>query len=51
MNWVTIIWSMVASACLTLAAMNLLGLAQEPDGMGQSAHLPDGGGNVRHGVL
>ena len=24
MNWVTIIWSMVASACLTLAAMNLL---------------------------
>jgi two-component system, LuxR family, sensor kinase FixL len=24
MNWVTIIWSMVASACLTLAAMHLL---------------------------
>ena len=24
MNWLTIIWSMVASACLTLAAMNLL---------------------------
>ena len=24
MNWVTIIWSMVTSACLTLAAMNLL---------------------------
>ena len=24
MNTVTIIWSMVASACLTLAAMNLL---------------------------
>jgi len=24
MSWVTIIWSMVASACLTLAAMNLL---------------------------
>src|ERR1039457_7455947 len=24
MSWVTIIWSMVASACLTLAAVNLL---------------------------
>jgi len=24
MSWVTIIWSMVACACLTLAAMNLL---------------------------
>ena len=24
MNWVIIIWSMVASACLTLAAMHLL---------------------------
>lgn len=24
MNWITIIWSMVASACLTLAAINLL---------------------------
>jgi signal transduction histidine kinase len=24
MNWVTIIWSMVASACLTLAAVNLV---------------------------
>jgi len=24
MNWVTIIWSMTASACLTLAAMNML---------------------------
>jgi two-component system, LuxR family, sensor kinase FixL len=24
MSWVTIIWSMVASACLTLAAMHLL---------------------------
>jgi PAS domain S-box-containing protein len=24
MNWVTIIWSVIASACLTLAAMNLL---------------------------
>jgi two-component system sensor kinase FixL len=24
MSWVTVIWSMVASACLTLAAVNLL---------------------------
>jgi hypothetical protein len=24
MNWITIIWSMVVSACLTLAAKNLL---------------------------
>ncbi len=24
MSWVTIIWSMIASACLTLAAMHLL---------------------------
>jgi hypothetical protein len=25
MSWVTIIWAIVASACLTLAALNLLG--------------------------
>ena len=24
MSWITVIWSMVASACLTLAAMHLL---------------------------
>ena len=42
MSWVTVIWSMIASACLTLAAIYWVGLVQEPHGVGPSALCRDG---------
>ena len=41
MSWVTVIWSMVASACLTLAAIYLSGLVQQPHRLGPSALCHD----------
>ena len=42
MSWVTVIWSMIASACLTLAAIYLAGLVPEPYRVGASALFRDG---------
>ena len=40
MSWITVIWSMVASACLTLAAMHLFIWFKKAHGVGPSALFP-----------
>ena len=42
MPWVTVIWSMIASACLTLAAIYALIWYREPHGVGPSVVFLDG---------
>ena len=42
MSWVTIIWSMVASACLTLAAIYFLVWYRNRAAVGPSPLLRDG---------
>ncbi|MBV8224239.1 MAG: hypothetical protein JO232_03505 [Verrucomicrobia bacterium] len=53
MSWITIAWSMAASACLTLAILHLLIWCRQPDQWGSSPvlhnrdlHGGDGGGGT-----
>ena len=39
MSWVTVIWSMIAAACLTLAGMHLIIWLEATEGVGQPALL------------
>ena len=47
MSWVTIIWAMIASACLTLALVHVLVWWRRREVPGQSSLYPDGGGDSR----
>ena len=51
MNWVTVIWAMVVSACLTLAIMHLLVWCQQRTAWANLLFSLSAVGDGRHGGL